>query len=230
MMQKIDKSNNLSTIYKAWLDSKEAAGENHPKYEHSKTKRDFYNDIKFDLLRCQNGLCAYTEMVLCDDSILTEDNWVDGKYNFIEGVTEGSGQLEHFDESLKPDKAWLWDNLFMADDRINKSVKGKKSVDYILKPDLDGYDPLDMMEFNIELNIYIANSNKTPDEKRRINEMIETLGINYPGHVWKTRKGFLTKILKEVKTGAFDIDDYENSPFPTVVRFITEQYIPNREL
>jgi len=220
-MRKIDKTTNLSTKYKEWLDELEDAGENHPKYNSSNFK--FYNDIKFDLLRCQKGLCAYTEMRLCPLEFLTEDYWENGKYKFEKGFTKPAGQLEHFDSELKTDKAWLWDNLFVSDSDANRD-KSTAKIDKILKPDEPDYDPLQLLEFDFEKMVYIPNSKRKKEEQERIENMIKILGINFPGHVKPERERFVRSLLKEIDFGLFDKEEHLNNVFPTIVEMIAEKF------
>jgi len=137
-MQKIDKSQILSTNYKTWHNS---LGDNHPTYNSSNNK--YYNEIKMCLLHCQKGLCAYTEEMLCDEKYFDISNWKNGKYTPLTQIqkNEIQGDLEHFDESLKTQKGWLWDNLFIVDTYINCRVKHTKAIKNILKPDSPTYDP-----------------------------------------------------------------------------------------
>ena len=172
-MQKIDKSNIRSTVYKAWV---EGLSGNHPAYSSSQT---YVKDIKMSLLACQNGLCAYTEELLCDRALLSDDNWEDGKY--IGDLTNQNlinGDLEHFDCTLKGTRGYLWDNLFMANSNINCRVKGTRAVENILKPDRDVYDPYVYLQFDDKINAFIANQNLPDEDKVKVEEMIIVLGIN----------------------------------------------------
>jgi len=172
-MQKIDKSNIRSTKYKEWIEAIEG---NHPKYSSSNTH---IIDIKMSLLACQNGLCAYTEELLCDRELLSEENWKDGKYiGSFDSQNLVNGDLEHFDCTLKETKAYLWDNLFMVNSNINCRVKGTKPVDNILKPDSENYDPDKFLQYDEDENIFIANQNLPDEEKIKVEEMIMVLGIN----------------------------------------------------
>lgn len=130
-MQKIDKNIRFSTEYKSWLEELDSNDKPHPSYD---TYRKYYNDVKLELLRCQGGLCAYTEMKLCDSSTFSEDKWEKGRCKTKETI-ESFGQLDHFDPTLKKKKGWLWSNLFVVHDHINTVVKRDKTVDYILKPE-----------------------------------------------------------------------------------------------
>jgi len=218
-MQRIDKSNTLSTEYKEWMEAFEEKGENHAKYY---SGHKFYPDVKFALLKCQNGLCAYTEMKLCQKKFLIDAHWKEGRYFLEEQKT--SGDIEHFDSTLKETQGWLWDNLFVVESETNKH-KSTQVVDNILKPDLEDYDPLERMEFDIELNVYIANTeNNSAKKQRRINAMIETLGINFPGAVQTRRKPFLNRILKQIELGVFELSEYIDDEFPTLVRFLNQQF------
>jgi hypothetical protein len=64
-MQKIDKSKKVATAYHTWL--KSLKNKKQPPY--SATFR-FYKDVLMNLLICQNGLCAYTEMSLLSEADL----------------------------------------------------------------------------------------------------------------------------------------------------------------
>jgi hypothetical protein len=179
-MRKIDKSQILSKDYREWLE--DLKDREHPKYY---SNHKYYFDIKMSLLFCQKGLCAYTEKLLCDPRFITEDNWNNKKYKTkLTKIEKNSiqGDMEHFDESLKDKKGWLWDNLFIVDTHINCRVKGKKSIKNILKPDSPDYDPYRYLEFFIDKDndvyIFIPNSNLSIKEQRDVAYMIETLGLN----------------------------------------------------
>ncbi len=172
-MQKIDKSTICSTTYKVWV---EGLDSNHPKYDSQQT---YVKDIKMSLLACQNGLCAYTEELLCDRALLSDDNWEDGKYiGDLSNQNLVNGDLEHFNCTLKDTQGYMWDNLFMANSNINCRVKGTKPVDNILKPDCDTYDPYVYLQFDDKINAFIANQNLSDENKVKVEEMIVILGIN----------------------------------------------------
>lgn len=175
-MQKIDKSQILSTNYKTWHDG---LGDIHDKY--TSTKHKYYHDIKMSLLYCQKGLCAYTEDMLCDEKYFEISNWQNGQYNT--SLTQNQknqiqGDLEHFDESIKPQKAWLWDNLFIVNTYINCRVKHTKPIKNILKPDSSTYDPYIYLAFDYETDVFFPNINLTSQVKDDVFYMIEVLGIN----------------------------------------------------
>lgn len=218
-MRKINKSILYSTKYKKWLEALEKNGEKHPKYSSS---GEFYVDIKLESLRCQGGLCAYTEMRLCDLSVLSKDKWKDGKYK--DQKVKTAGQVEHFDSTLKEEKGWLYSNLFVADDRVNMYVKRTDEVTDLMKPDHKDYDPKKRIEFDSSEYVYRASSTiEDKDERKEIDRMIEVLGINYPGHVWSRRKSFVLKLKNEIKRGLYDPTDYQNSEFPTALSFILKE-------
>ncbi len=79
----------------------EASGNPHRKYRSSSG---FYWDIVMQLHHCQKGLCAYTEIELCDDELFAAVCWKDGQYDGHPGNPGRFGQLEHFDASLKSKK------------------------------------------------------------------------------------------------------------------------------
>ena len=172
-MKKIDKSKILSKKYLNWMEELKTE---HPTYYSS---HKYIEDIKMNLLYCQNGLCAYTEEQLCDLELLTESCWKDGKYiQSLENEDMINGDLEHFDCTLKKTQAYLWDNLFMVNSNINCRIKGSKLINPILKPDSKEYDPFKYLEFDDTINRFIPNIRLQEQEKKDVIEMIETLGIN----------------------------------------------------
>ncbi len=193
-MKKIDKSTILSSNYKEWLDS---LGEEHPKYNSSNNK--YYNDIKMSLLYCQNGLCAYTEEELCDEDLIDINNWDNEKYIYSidKNISLINGDLEHFNESLKDKKAWLWDNLFFVQGDINRKIKCSKSIQEILKPDAPHYDPNIYLEFDYKRNRFIANSNLNIKVQADVDCMIITLGLNANAFKRKRQINKLVKALKD---------------------------------
>jgi len=172
-MKKIDKSKILSKEYFKWM---EELKEKHPEY---KSSHKYIKDIKMNLLYCQDGLCAYTEEQLCDLELLKESYWKDERYiHSLENEDLINGDLEHFDCDLKESKAYLWDNLFMVNSNINCRIKGTKSIKDILKPDSKEYDPFKYLEFDYKINRFLPNINLSKEEKEKVKEMIEVLGIN----------------------------------------------------
>lgn len=195
-MRKIDKSKILSTTYKTWEEALEKSETPHPKYSHTKTREAYSLDIVMNLIHCQNGICAYTEMSLCNPKYYSTDNWEDGKY--ASKKPEKFGQLEHFDENLKSKKDeagkkdWLWDNFFMVHSDINTVVKRSNSVHPILKPDTKKYDPFYLMKYNLSTHYFLPNDeNLSADEQASVQYMINTLGINFDIVVNKRKKHLL---------------------------------------
>jgi len=178
-MKKINKDKILSGNYEKFLKTLE--GKEHPPYNSSE-KKEYYMDIKMSLLYCQNGLCAYTEEVLCDPKFLALQNWDNDKY--IKDLTQLEkgfieGDLDHFDESLKSDYAFLWENLFVVKTHNNCRIKGTKSIIHnILKPDAEDYDPSKYLEFNFDMGVFIPNIHLSDKEKIDVKYMIDTLGLN----------------------------------------------------
>lgn len=176
-MRKIDKNIILSTKYKEW---EEGLEENqHPKYNSSKNK--YYHDIKMSLLYCQKGLCAYTEQLLCDKKYLDQTSWDNEKYAKVLSTEDRhaiQGDLEHFDESLKVNNGWLWDNFFVAAIHNNCRIKGSKEVKPILKPDSPDYDPYKYLTFDSEEGIFSVNGGLSNSDREEVEYMIEVLGLN----------------------------------------------------
>lgn len=212
-MKKINKTCDLSTVYKTWEEGLETTKQPHPKYNSSKGK--FYWDIIMQLHRCQGGLCAYTEQELCDEPFFAAEKWIDEKYSENPGYEGRFGDLEHFDESKKSKKEevigrqdWLWDNFFVVHSEINRR-KGTKSVDDILKPDLPDYDPFEKLEYDFETHVFLPNSNLPENDFKRVENMINTLGIN---HVFSIRKKFLKRKFRLKEHGDLIEDVVEQYP------------------
>ncbi len=207
-MRKIDKTKILSTEYKKQEEKDEKSGK-HSKYDSRKNK---YIDVVMNLLHCQKGLCAYTEIQLCSEEFYDKANWENGRYKNRKEKPY-NGQLEHFDSSLKKNKGWLWDNFFMVDSDTNNR-KSNKEVDYILKPDSENYDEFALFDYNLKTHLFIAKLSLPENKRKRINGMIEVLGINFSNIVAKRRH----KIEKAVRFGS---EKYEVE-FPTAFAFYEE--------
>jgi hypothetical protein len=203
-MRKIDKQCHLSTVYKTWESSLTA---DHPTYSHSTTKRLHYNSIVMQLLFNQDGLCAFTEERICpkNDKTYSDNNWADGIYNIDK--PDISGDLEHFNSSLKEKQGWLWDNFFVVSSFINRK-KGTKEVDSILKPDDINYEASKMLDYNPTTNFFTPHTELTDTEKDRVQKMIDTLEINN-GLIVDKRERFLNKIFLLSDFGVdLDIDEF----------------------
>ena len=192
-MRRIDKTKILSTHYKKWL-----VRLNRDKIKHPSQKRTYYNDVMMNLLYCQKGVCAYTEMRLCDPELLNEDNWEEGKYK--SGKVDKFGSLDHFDPRLKKDKYWEWDNLFAISLDINVK-KGAKEVDEILKPDSPLYDPFKLLEYNARTHLFVPHRDiEDRDLRERIKRMLKVLQVNHHT-VSYHRKTFFNRIAWHGKVG-----------------------------
>jgi hypothetical protein len=187
-MRKIDKTRILSRTYKGWVDKL-----NRDKVVHPQKNNTYYYDVFMNLLYCQKGVCAYTEMFLCSDHLLDENNWENGRYNSKKpGFL---GELDHFDHQLKAGKYWEWDNLFVVLEKVNRR-KGTKEVDKIFKPDTPGYDPMVFLEYNEKYDIFIPHKGiKDEIKKECIQRMIEVLQLNFDP-IRRERRRFLKAVLK----------------------------------
>ncbi|MCW3110200.1 MAG: hypothetical protein JWQ09_4706 [Segetibacter sp.] len=191
-MQRIDKGNILALVYKDWIDKIESNNEDHPEYS---SKHEFYLDIVANLLWVQKGLCAYTEMMLFDPADLSADKWVNGRFG---GKFKFFGHLEHYDESLKKTKGYLWSNLFVAHSDVNTKNKGSKKVNYVLKPDLDNYDPFFLLQYDFRSHHFFPNADRDEDLQIKILEDINVLGLNFQPVVQQRRKK-LTSLIESVR-------------------------------
>lgn len=199
-MQKINKSEILATVYQQEIDELNTKNEAHPKYY---SGHKYYKSVLLSLLFCQNGLCAYTELRLIEIADLekykTQIKEQNGEFS-REINFETPAQIEHFDESLKQEKAWEWSNLFAVFDSVNTKVKGTKSVDSILKPDSAEYNPFEMLEYNIENHVFTAHSDLAENMASRVENMIKTSGLNWK-FIRNQRRAYLEELLEKCQNG-----------------------------
>lgn len=233
-MRKLDKKSKeqiLAIHYYKWQKELEEKGETHPKYSSSSHK--FYLDIVMNLFYIQKGLCAYTEQELCEEKFWKKENWQEGIFQ-IESP-EKNGQLEHFDESLKykekqktEKKDWLWDNFFMIESDTNRR-KGAKPVEkdenYILKPDEADYDEFELLEYDTEINYFVANRNLSKEKAEKVDYMIRILGLNY-GLLHKYRSERIEKIIDDIDLKKkYTWETIPFGKFPTAVEMYKRQEI-----
>jgi hypothetical protein len=220
-MRKIDKTEILATAYHRWLAQEQAKPAPARKaYDRNASKFKFYYDIAMNLLYCQKGLCAYTEVQLCPEKYLANELWKKGKYDKSLLIPKPfNGELEHFDESLKETNGWLWDNFFMIDSDTNNR-KGTKAIDIRLKPDMPTYNPFEIFDYSLETHRFIINTdmNITKDDRKNLQAMVDdVLGINFPNLVEIKRK-VLTRRLKMLDFRVAFTPEEENQ-FPTAFAF-----------
>lgn len=215
-MRKIDKQCLLSTAYKTWEENLENTQTPHPKYKSSNAK--YYQDVRMQLYYCQDGLCAYTEIRLCDEDIYAKHHWKNGRYKSTNLTKQAQGQLDHFDENLKSKKGdtigkqdWLWDNFFMIDSEVNTRIKGSKPVDDILKPDSPTYSPFDLLEYD-EYHQFLPHRNLDHLTFERVKNMIEVLGLN---SIRRKREDYLLTTLNQLFSEDKKWDDFTPKQFPT---------------
>ena len=216
-MRKIDKTTILSTIYKQW----EELLETHPEYDSSKNK--FYYDVMMNLFHCQDGLCAYTEQMLCIPDFYDTQNWDEGIYKKPSNWSV-KGQLEHFDAKKKKEKGWLWDNFFMADADVNTKIKRTNPVDEILKFDRPDYDEFELLEYNSQGHIFIANTTLEESIQERINKMLFILGVNHEP-VRTVREEYLEIQLRCILVELNTWNDVKINQFPTAFEFCKREIL-----
>lgn len=209
-MRKIDKTTILSTEYKRWEEGFEYRQEDHPPY---KADRAYYIDVVMNLLHCQEGRCAYTEMRLCAEADYKPEHWKNGRY--ASKRPDFFGELEHYDHNLKEHKGWLWSNFFMVHSDINRKVKKTYDVDPILKPDSDDYDPFELLAYDEQTHRFIANTDLPDSEQQRINQMIMILGINY-GSVIAHRREILSEQFAKIE---FCMTTWDEQPKEFITSF-----------
>lgn len=232
-MRKIDKTTIFATKYQAWLaEELQLSVEQRKSYDNNAAQFKFYIDIVMNLFYCQNGLCAYTEEQLCPNNYYQPINWgfqfkkdIENQHHVFDETVFGSqkvfnGELDHFDESLKTERGWDWDNFFMIDADTNNR-KGSKSIDCRLKPDNESYNPFAVFDYSSESHIFIVNTDfpvENEEDRKRLQHIIDNvLGINFPNLVEKRRKE-LSKRMKKLEFG-IPLDENEENEFPTAFEF-----------
>jgi hypothetical protein len=168
--------------YETWINSFGASIQE--KYSSSNL---FHKDVLYQLLICQEGLCAYTEYRIVSQQKLEKikNEFVLGKYN--NGKRDLPIDIEHFDSRLKIHFGWKWDNLFAVFSLINQKTKRReeqklnkkgKSVHTIMKPDNTDYNPHDLLMYEPISNMFIPNIYLNKKDQEQVKEMILCLGLN----------------------------------------------------
>ncbi len=211
-MRKIDKDLSLATVYKKWLEDKNAKGNKHPEYTSSNFR--FYNDIVANLLWVQGGLCAYTEMYLMKVDVVNPTEWKKGRFKDFDFM----GQLDHYDSSLKADKGWEWTNFFLVHSDVNVKVKRSKKVNAILKPDVSTYNPFYYLEYDYGTHFFSPNKELDFGLKRKILEDINALGLNYQPII-DYRKEYLKPIIDDMQLGKLSFEEAKEKLFKFYTAF-----------
>ena len=209
-MRKIDKSKILSKDYENWLNKLRENNKPH------KTCSQYKIDVIMSLFYCQQGVCAYTEMLLCSPKLIEKKNWNKNSYKNKKVNTETFGELEHFEPSLKNNKFCEWDNLFMVHSKANRN-KNAQEVATIkeFKPDLKNYNPFEIFDYDEITNEFIPNTEiKDEQKQQKIEKLINLLSINQATIKYE-RETFI-KSLKLNKTKKID-------RFFTAVEMISEK-------
>ncbi len=188
-MQKIDKSIILSKGYETWLQDLRDKNKEH------RTCSKYRTDVVMSLLYCQRGVCAYTEMRLCAPDLITEDKWNETEYIKRAANRDITGDLEHFDPTIKKEFHCEWDNLFMIHHKVN-ILKNDSNIEFIkpYKPDSEGYNPHEIFDYDSETNRFRPNSDiEDKAEVERIKKLLKLLSINQ-GFVCYERKTFFNDV------------------------------------
>lgn len=216
-MRALDKVCNKATAYKTWIDELSAKGEVCKSYYPS---HKYCKDIKANLLLIQNGVCAYTEIQLDDTSQFRDTDWHEG---IFDGNSEFQGHLDHFDSSLKKKgkDSWIWENFFFVHPTINNCKNDVRVFD-ILKPDRPGYDPFQLLDYDLELDIFIVSEQvRNPEDRERIKYMIGALRLNH-GFIKRMRLRHLNEVFSRIYARIDGIDklgDLSTTCFFTAFEF-----------
>lgn len=201
-MRKLDKTNIKATAYQKWQKNLGKNGIKIPQYS---SNHKYYKDILADLLIIQNGLCAYTEYRVLDETkVKSLSAKFDAKGQYVGHRPETPTDLEHFDSRIKPVNGWKWDNLFAVFSPINRDVKRVKertiTANKILKPDTTNYSPTKYLDYDLLANIFYPKPGLTAKNKKVVGDMVVLLGINY-GFIKMKRTEYITEIVAKKKLG-----------------------------
>jgi hypothetical protein len=199
-MRKIDKSEVFCTAFNKSLEVYVQSKGKHPDYRNSNFRENYYDDVKFQLLYWQKGLCAYTEDLI--DGFI----WKEVSSKFINGKYKGDkiamdGEIDHFDTSQKELNGWDLNNLFLIKKHINSSsVKGSKKTYPFMRPDFPEYSPEKYLEYDFLTHRFLPKTQlENSDLSSKIEDMIVILGLN--NHTIKEhRKSYLNQLAWEIST------------------------------
>lgn len=174
-MKKLDKKITLALEFKKWYAKNK-------KYAYNSSNNKYYYDLLYELLIIQDGLCAYTEYRLIETKVLNKlkKDFVKGKNNTII-KPQIPAHLEHFDKKHKQVSAWDWKNFFASFEHVNvkkNRLEDQYGIDTILKPDLKGYDPGNLLNYDADLHMFYPKLNLTKSKQNRVKNMILVLGLN----------------------------------------------------
>ncbi|TAG52609.1 MAG: hypothetical protein EAZ27_12065 [Cytophagales bacterium] len=205
-MRKIDKTIFFATAFAEYIKEYAKNIGYHPVYDSSKNP--YYNDVYYNLLFCQKGLCAYTEDLL-ENTIWKDipNKWKNGKY--IGETPKLDADLDHFNPLLRSNQGWDLDNLFVVKTYINRKIKLRKKVYHFFKPDNPNYSPEKYLEYNFLTHRFIPNSDLETIQQEKVDYMIETLGLNAFSTL-ESRRLYLSEIKFTMKNSFITFEVYKN--------------------
>lgn len=205
-MRKINKSTFFATAFAGYIKEYAKNIGYHPVYDSSNNP--YYNDVYYNLLFCQKGLCAYTEDLI-EGTIWKEvpNRWEDGKYTGEKPKLDAD--LEHFDSTLKSNQGWDFNNLFLVKTYINRKIKLRKKVYHFFKPDNPNYSPEKYLEYNFLTHRFSPNSDLEADKSLKVEYMIETLGLN-AFSTTESRKLYFSEIKFTMKNTFITFEVYKS--------------------
>ncbi len=208
-MRSLDKQLRFAQAYRLWQNE-------NPSHPYDSSKNPFHKDVLTELLILQDGLCAYTEFRLVSKEQLDayQSGFISGKQT-VAPQTKAMAHLDHFDNTKKEKNGWSWENFFAVFGPINED-KGSKPIDPLMKPDREGYDPTELLEYDENFHFFIPNPKRNPKEQETIRKMILVLGLNNPTIIIHRRKELIEAIRRQKWFGT----PAEVDQFPTAFAMI----------
>ncbi len=178
---------------------------NNEKYPKYGSNYKYYKDVFVNLLICQKGLCAYSEMALdFDYSEKKEANlWKKGR--FIGKKTIIDADIEHYKakSSCKEECDWDWNNLFLVSIHINQRIKRDKPVANFMRPDNQKYAPEKYLCYDFNTQMFVPKPSLDDKTYQEVDKTISTLGINTSDTVKSRRKALLLDFITDIYNGKY---------------------------
>ena len=174
--------------------------ENNGKYPRYSSSYKHYNSVFVNLLICQKGVCAYSEMGIYFDyeKCNTKALWESGKFGGNKPKIDAD--IEHYKAKSRcsGECDWDWNNLFLVSKHINQSIKRDKPVYDFLRPDKPDYAPQRYLWYSFDTQMFVPRPDLDISTYKKVEETLKTLGINSSNTVKSRRKKMLLDYLTDI--------------------------------
>jgi len=178
----------------------------YPKYSSSYK---FSTDVFVNLLICQKGVCAYSEMGIDFDfeEKSNSERWKDGCY--LVEKPKIDADIEHYQSKANCEREcdWDWNNLFLVSKHINQSIKRDKPVYDFMRPDHPDYSPEKYLYYSFDTQMFVPHPDLDEQTYKQVDETLTTLGINSSITVKSRRKTMLIGYLYDIYQDKYSINE-----------------------